>query len=217
VSRARLYSYWRSSAAYRVRIAVNLKSIDHELVPVSLVKDGGEQRKAEYRAINPQGFVPFYDDGTVATGQSLAIMEYLEETHPEPPLLPRDAADRARVRAFANLVCCDIHPINNLRVMQYLERELGADQQVRDDWYRHWMREGFAAAEVLAARATERGEFVLGGAPTMADVCLVPQMYNARRLELSLDAFPRLVDIDAACRELEAFVRAAPERQADAV
>ena len=214
---AKLYSYWRSSAAYRVRIAVNLKGIGHELVPVSLVEDGGQHRKAAYRAINPQTFVPFYDDGQVATGQSLAIMEYLEETRPEPPLLPDDAAGRAFVRAFANLVCCDIHPLNNLRVMQYLENHLGADREMREDWIRYWIREGFTAAEALAAKAADRGMFVYGDHPTMADVCLVPQMYNARRFELALAAFPRLVSIDAACRALDAFARAAPERQSDAV
>jgi maleylacetoacetate isomerase len=213
---AKLYNFWRSSAAYRVRIALNLKGITHELVPISLLKDGGEHRTAEYRALNPQGFVPFYDDGKVATGQSLAIMEYLEETQPEPPLLPSGAADRVFVRAFANLICCDIHPVNNLRVIQYLEHGFGADQATRDDWYRHWIREGFTAAETLAARTAKRGMYVLGDLPTMADVCLVPQMYNARRFELPLDAFPRLVAVDAACRELDAFARAAPERQADA-
>ena len=214
---AKLYSYWRSSAAYRVRIAVNLKGIAHELMPVSLVADGGQHRKPEYRTLNPQGFVPFYDDGRVATGQSLSIMEYLEETQPEPPLLPSAAADRAFVRAFADLICCDIHPLNNLRVIQYLEHQLGADRETREDWYRHWIREGFTAAEVLAAKTAGRGMYVLGDMPTMADVCLVPQMYNARRFQLPLDAFPRLVAVDAACRKLDAFMRAAPERQADAV
>ncbi len=213
---AKLYSFWRSSAAYRVRIAVNLKGIGHELVPVSLVEDGGQHRKAAYRAINPQTFVPFYDDGQVATGQSLAIMEYLEETRPEPPLLPGDAAGRAFVRAFANLICCDIHPLNNLRVIQYLENELGADKETREDWIRHWIREGFTAAEALAAKVADRGMFVYGDQPTMADVCLVPQMYNARRFELALAAFPRLVAIDDACLALDAFARAAPERQPDA-
>jgi maleylacetoacetate isomerase len=213
---ARLYTYWRSSAAYRVRIALNLKNVEHELVPVSLVADGGQHRKSDYRARNPQMFVPWYDDGTLASGQSLAILEYLEETQPTPPLLPPGAAERARVRAFAALICCDIHPLNNLRVMQYLENTLGAETQVRDDWYRHWMREGFAAAEVLAARTGTTGPFLFGDSPGLADVCLVPQLYNARRYGLALDAYPRLTAVDAACATLDAFRRAAPEVQPDA-
>ena len=212
---ATLYSYWRSSAAYRVRIALNLKGLDYETVSVSLVD--GRHRSDEFRARNPQGFVPFYDDGNVATGQSLAIMEYLEEAHPAPPLLPADTADRAFVRAFANLVCCDIHPLNNLRVLRHLEAEFGAGDDAKRAWYRHWIGEGFDAAETLAVRHANRGVYTLGDLPTIADACLVPQVYNARRFDLDMDRWPRLAAIDAACRELEAFRRAAPEAQPDAL
>ncbi len=213
----RLYSYWRSSAAYRVRIALNLKGIEHDIVPVSLVADGGQHRHADYRKLNPQAFVPFFDDGKVAIGQSQAIMEYLEEAYGGFRLLPEDVADRAFVRAFSNLVCCDIHPLNNLRVMQYLDATLGVSEERRKDWYRHWIAAGFDAAETLARQRADHGEYLCGGAPTMADACLVPQMYNARRFELPLEAFPRLLAADAACRALDSFQRAAPEAQSDAV
>ncbi len=210
---ARLYSYWRSSASYRVRIALNVKRVAHEIVPVSLVADGGEHRKDDYRARNPQMLVPFFDDGRVATGQSQAIIEYLDEAHPAPKLLPDDAAARARVRAFAGAICSDIQPLQNLRVLQYLDRELEISEVARMDWVRYWIRAGFEAAEVLAAGDSP---FTFGDSPTLADACLVPQMYNARRFELPLDDFPRLVAIDAACNELDAFRRAAPEAQPDA-
>jgi maleylacetoacetate isomerase len=213
----RLYSYWRSSAAYRVRIALNLKGIEHEIVAVSLVADGGEHRSEGYRAMNPQGFVPFFDDGKVAIGQSQAIMEYLDEAYAGHRLLPDDVTDRAFVRALSNAICCDIHPLNNLRVMQYLGGTLGVGDAARDNWYRHWIAKGFEAVELLVGQQSTRGEFLCGGSPTMADACLVPQIYNARRFELPLEAFPRLVAVDAACRELDAFRRAAPEVQADAV
>lgn len=212
----KLYSYWRSSAAYRVRIALNLKGLDYDIVPVSLVKDGGEHREDAYRTLNPQAFVPFYEDGRVATGQSLAIMEYLEEAHTAPPLLPAEFADRAFVRAFANLVCCDIHPLNNLRVLKHLEATFDASDGDQHAWYRHWIKEGFAAAEVLAAKQATRGAYTLGDTPTIADACLVPQVYNARRFDLDVARWPRLAAIDAACRELDAFRRAAPEAQPDA-
>jgi maleylacetoacetate isomerase len=212
----RLYSYWRSSAAYRVRIALNLKGIEHEIVAVSLIADGGEHRSEGYRAMNPQGFVPFFDDGTVAIGQSQAIMEYLDEAYAGYRLLPDAIRDRTFVRAFSNAICCDIHPLNNLRVMQYLGDTLGVEDAARDAWYRHWIAAGFEALERMAGQRKGRGEFVCGDAPTMADACLVPQMYNARRFELPLDDFPRLLAADAACRELDAFRRAAPEAQTDA-
>lgn len=213
----RLYSYWRSSAAYRVRIALNLKGIDHEIVAVSLVAEGGQHRSDGYLAMNPQGFVPFFDDGKVAIGQSKAIMEYLEEAYGGYRLLPDDISGRALVRVFSDAICCDIHPLNNLRVMQYLGGTLGVEDAARDAWYRHWIAAGFEALERLAGQHAARGEFLCGDAPTMADACLVPQMYNARRFELPLHDFPRLMAADAACRDLDAFRRAAPEAQADFV
>jgi maleylacetoacetate isomerase len=213
----RLYSYWRSSAAYRVRIALNLKGIEYETVVVSLVAEGGQHRSDDYRAMHPQGFVPFFDDGKVAIGQSQAIMEYLDEAYGGYRLLPDDVPDRAFVRVFSNAICCDIHPLNNLRVMQYLGGTLGIEDATRDAWYRHWIAAGFEALERLAGQRKARGEFLCGDAPTMADACLVPQMYNARRFELPLDDFPRLLAADAACRELDAFRRAAPDAQPDAV
>lgn len=213
----RLYTYWRSSAAYRVRIALGLKGLDYEPVPVHLVRNGGEHRAESYVAINPQARVPALEhDGRVLT-QSLAIIEYLDETWPEPPLLPRgDAAARARVRALAQLVACDIHPVNNLRVIQYLGRHLNVAEDARDAWYRHWIMDGFAALETLLAGSGETGRYCHGDMPTLADVCLVPQVYNARRYRCDLTPFPTIVRIDAACAELPAFAAARPEAQPDA-
>ena len=212
----RLYSYWRSSAAYRVRIALNLKGLDYETVPVSLAPGVAEHRGDAYRARNPQMLVPFLEDGDVATGQSQAIMEYLEEAYPEPPLLPKGRRERAEVRAFCNGICCDIHPLNNLRVLQYLKNDLGVGEAASGAWYAHWIREGFRAAETLAARHADEGQFVFGARPTLADACLVPQMYNARRYAVAVDDFPRLVAVDAHCNTLPAFIDAQPERQPDA-
>jgi maleylacetoacetate isomerase/maleylpyruvate isomerase len=206
----RLYSYWRSTAAYRVRIALNLKGIDHEIVPVNLV--AAEHRGDGYGQRNPQKLVPFLEDGDVGIAQSQAIIEYLDERYEEPRLYPQAAADRARVRAFAAAIACDIHPLNNLRVLKYLRETLGHGQDDVDGWYAHWIREGFAALE----RAAGDGPCVFGDAVTAADVFLVPQMYNARRFDVDMSAFPRLVRIDAHCRELPAFARAAPEKQPDA-
>jgi maleylacetoacetate isomerase len=210
----KLYGYFRSSAAYRVRIALALKKLAYDSAPLDL--RGGAQRDASYRALNPQGLVPALDTGERVIAQSLAILEYLEETHPEPPLLPSSASARARVRQLAALVACDIHPLNNLRVLEYLERELGAAQPARERWIRHWIETGFAALESLVAGAPETGRFCHGDEPTLADVCLVPQLYNARRFGCELGPFPTLVAIDARCRELPAFAAAAPERQPDA-
>jgi maleylacetoacetate isomerase len=206
----RLYSYWRSSSAYRVRIALNLKGLDYETVPVSLAPGESEHRKAEYRAVNPQMLVPFLEDGTIAIGQSMAILEYLEEAYPAIPLLPHDEPSRSRTRAFCNLIACDIQPLNNLRVMKYIKAEYAADPA--GDWYTHWIHEGFRAAEVLASD----GPYVFGDSPTLADAFLVPQMYNARRFDVALSEFPKLVDIVDACNELQAFKKAAPEQQPDA-
>lgn len=208
-----LYDYFRSSAAYRVRIALNLKGLAAERRFVHLRK--GEQRAPGYLGKNPQGFVPTLAVGPLHLTQSLAIIEYLDEKHPLPPLLPPGAEDRAFVRAIALAIACDIHPLNNLRVLQYLYRQLGVEEPARDEWYRHWVREGFVAIESqLAARAT--GPYCFGDTPTLADVCLVPQVANANRLDVDLAPYPRIRAIDAACLALPAFADAQPSRQPDA-
>ena len=209
----KLYTYFRSSAAYRVRIALNLKGLATEQVPIHLTKDGGRQHSAEFRAVNPHGRVPALalDSGEIIT-QSLAIIAYLDETHPKPPLLPPDPAARARVRAFSQVIACDIHPLNNLIALQYLRRTLKHEQPVIDAWYHHWILQGFEALET----SVKPGPYAFGGEVTLADVCLVPQMYNARRLKVPLDKFPKLVAVDAACLKLAAFDRARPENQPDA-
>ena len=207
-----LYGYPMSSASYRVRIALALKGIEVTTVTKQLRR--GEQRAKEFLEINPQGFVPVLslDDGKLLP-QSLAIIEYLDEVYPQPPLLPAAPMDRARVRALSLLIACDIHPLNNLRVLQYLEGSLGEAQSARDAWYRHWVEAGFEALEQTLGRDPMRGRFCYGDAPTLADVCLVPQVFNARRYSVDLVPFPRIVAIDAACREIAAFASAAPEKQ----
>jgi maleylpyruvate isomerase len=207
-----LYGHAVSSASYRVRIALALKSL--KVTSVLLDLRAGEQRGEEFQRINDQGLVPalVLDDGTVLT-QSAAIIEYLDEVHPQPPLMPKDALGRARVRALSQSITCDVHPLNNLRVLQYLENDLGQDKAARDAWYRHWIRLGFEALERRLTRESASGRFCHGDSPTLADVCLVPQMSNARRFAVDLDPYPRLVGIDAACRELPQFQAAAPERQ----
>lgn len=210
-----LYSYFRSSAAYRVRIALNLKGLKTDYRYVHLIKNGGEQHRPEYLALNPQGRVPtLVDDGHVLT-QSLAIIEYLDETHPEPPLLPRDALGRARVRALAQLIACDIHPINNQRILKYLEQELHADEAARTRWYRHWVEDGFVALEKLLDNPAT-GKFCHGNQPTLADLCLVPQVFNAQRFAVDLAPFPAIQRINEHCLTLKAFANAAPEKQPDA-
>lgn len=212
-----LYGYWRSSASYRLRIALNLKMLDFEQRAVHLVKDGGEQHKSEYRALNAQGLVPTLlvgADGTALT-QSLAALEYLEEVHPEPPLLPVDAFDRARVRAIALAVACEMHPLNNLSVLKYLEDELGVSDEQKLAWYQHWIARGFSAVEEMLDDA-RTGLCCHGDLPTFADICLVPQVYNARRFDCDLSAYPTICRIEAACLEHPAFREAAPERQPDA-
>lgn len=211
----KLYGYFRSSAAYRVRIAVNLKGLAPEHAFVHLRK--GEQKAAAYAALNPQKFVPALetDDGALLT-QSLAIVEYLEEVHPHPALLPGDPADRARVRAIALAVACDIHPLNNLRVLKHLGSALGLDEEARNAWYRHWIAEGFAALEAMLANDPRTGRFCHGDQPTLADVALVPQVYNAERFGCDLTPYPTIVRIAAAARALPAFADAAPEKQPDA-
>ena len=210
----RLYSYWRSSAAYRVRIALNLKGLEYETVPVSLAPGISEHKSNDYRARNPQGLVPFLEDGNVAVGQSMAILEYLEEAYPSRPLLPQSTDVRAAVRSFCNSICCDIHPLNNLRVLRYLELELGVGDTQRDAWYAHWIHEGFPAAETAAEQYG--GPFLFGESATLADACLIPQVYNARRFDVSLVAFPKLRAVDAHCNTLPEFAAAAPENQPDA-
>jgi maleylacetoacetate isomerase len=212
----RLYTYFRSSAAWRVRIALALKGIRTNDEFIHLLKGGGQQRTAGFRAINPMGVVPalVLDDGTVLT-QSIAIMEYLEETHPKPALLPEDREARARVRAFALGVACEIHPLNNLRVLRYLKSAMGQSDAARDVWYHHWIAEGLTSLETIV-RDNGPGPFLFGAAPSMADVCLVPQMANARRFKCPVDAYPTLLRAEAAALALPAFRDSAPERQPDA-
>jgi maleylacetoacetate isomerase len=207
-----LYGYDLSSASYRVRIALALKGLEVTAVRKNL--RAGEQRRADFLEINAQGFVPalVLNDGAVLT-QSVAIIEYLDEIHPEPPLLPQAPLARARVRALTQAIVCDIHPLNNLRVLQYLQNELNVDKPTRDTWYRHWVRLGFEAIERWLARDAATGRFCHGDAPSLADVCLVPQVFNARRFALDLSPYPHIERIDAACRELSEFQAAAPDRQ----
>jgi maleylacetoacetate isomerase len=209
----KLYSFFRSSAAYRVRIALNLKGIAYETASVHLVKDGGHNKRPEFRAVNPQMRVPAL---VTATGdvliQSLAIIDYLDETHPTPPLLPKEPIARAQARALAQIVACDIHPLNNVGPLRYLKNQMHQEQSAIDAWYHHWVIAGFEAYEALVLP----GPYSCGGEVTLSDLCLVPQVYNARRLKVPLDQFPKIVGIDAACLKLPAFDRARPENQPDA-
>lgn len=210
----KLYGFFRSSAAFRVRIALNLKGIAYETRPIHLRRD--EQRAPSFLALNPQGLVPaLEDDGEVLT-QSLAIIEYLDETHPEPAFLPGHPADRARVRAMAQLVACDVHPLNNLRVLRYLADPLGHDEETIGRWYNHWIALGFEAFEKILAEDGLTGEFCHGDTPGLADICLVPQVFNARRYKLDMEPYPTIRRIFDSCMALEAFAQAAPERQRDA-
>ena len=208
----KLYTYFRSSAAFRVRIALNLKGLEYEPRFVNLLKD--EQRADGYREVNPQGLVPTLEDGADTLTQSIAIIEYLDERYPDPPLLPHDPAGRARVRSLALAIACDIHPLNNTRVVQYLERTLGVGKGDRLTWYCHWIAEGFSALERLLDNPAT-GRFCHGDAPTMADVALVPQVANAQRFGCNLEPYPRLRAINEACVALPAFTRAAPANQPD--
>jgi maleylpyruvate isomerase len=209
----KLYSYFRSSAAYRVRIAFNLKDLAFETIPIHLQKEGGQNLKPEYRAINPQMRVPTLklSSGELLT-QSLAIIEYLDETHPQPPLLPSDPIGRAKVRALAQLIACDIHPLNNLAALRYLKDPLTQDQATIDAWYHRWVIVGFDALEAMLGP----GPYAYGPEVTLADICLVPQVFNARRLKVPLDKYPKIVAVDAACAKLPAFDKARPENQPDA-
>lgn len=209
----KLYTYFRSSAAYRVRIALNLKGIPFESIAVDLRP--GMHRSPGYLAMNPQGLVPALEDGGTVFSQSLAILEYLEETHPQPPLLPRAPVDRARVRSLALSIACDLHPLNNLRVLNYLRSPLGQDEAAVNAWYRHWIAEGLRGLEVQASRLGD-GRHAFGGEITLADVCLVPQMFNARRFNCDLAPYPTLRSISEHLESLPAFARAAPAAQPDA-
>lgn len=209
------HGYFRSSSAYRCRIAFNLKGISPDFVPVHLRRNGGEQKQAPYKSLNPQGLVPALEvDGTVLT-QSLAIMEWLDETYPAPALLPGDPLARAKVRAFALAIACDIHPLQNLRVLDYLKVELGHDQGILDQWCRRWIGDGLAACEALLQRETHQGQFCFGDRPGLADICLVPQMFSAARFGVDTKNFPRLRAVHAACEALQAFGDAHPSRQPD--
>ena len=209
----KLYSYFRSSAAYRVRIALNLKGLAYETVPIHLIKDGGRHKSAEYRAINPQMRVPsLVLPGGEVLVQSLAIINYLDEVHKEPPLLPADAPTRAHARAIAEIIACDIHPLDNLAPLNYLRDPLGHDQDAVRAWYHHWIIEGFDAIETMI----KPGPYAFGAAATIADICLVPQVANARRFKVPLDKYSNIAAVDAACQKLPAFDQARPENQPDA-
>jgi maleylpyruvate isomerase len=212
----KLYSYFRSSAAFRVRIALNLKGLSYETVPVHLLRDGGEHLKPDYRALNPDAIVPTFIDGDEVMSQSLAIIEYLDETYPEPPLLPGTAADRAFIRSIALQVACEIHPLDNLRVLRYLKHELGVADDAKDAWYRHWVESGFASLEKRLGGDARVGKFCFGDTPTLADLCLVPQMFNARRFNIEVSLYPTIVRIVDHAEQLDAFQRAAPAQQPDA-
>ena len=214
--RLQLYSYWRSSAAYRVRIGLNLKGLEYEIRPIHLVRDGGEQHAPEYAALNPQEMLPILRHGERVVRQSLAILEYLDEAFADGRLLPMTARDRARVRALAHVVASDIHPLNNLRVLQYFEHTWHVPHSERDEWIRHWITEGLSAMEQLMKEDPMTGTYSHGESPTLADCCLVPQLYNARRFAVDLAPYPTLVRIDEACRLLPAFEHARPENQPDA-
>jgi maleylacetoacetate isomerase len=206
-----LYGYWRSSAAYRVRIGLNLKGLAYDQIPVNLL--ASEQSAETYRAINPQGFVPYLVSDGLGFAQSMAILEYLDEVYPDPPFLPPTPVERARARALANIIACDIHPLNNLRVLRYLKSRMNQSQEAIDIWYRHWVEEGFAPLEAQAGDHLYLG----GDTPGLADILMVPQMYNARRLKVDVAAYPKLVAIEARLQALPAFAAAVPEVQPDAV
>jgi maleylacetoacetate isomerase len=215
-----LFGYFRSSASYRVRIALNLKGLDYLQIPVHLIKNGGEQFSASFQAINPESIIPVLrekNDGEMAVlSQSLAIMEYLEEKYPEPALLPDRLVDRAFVRALSLSIACDIHPVNNLRILKYLSAELGVTEEQKNTWYRHWCTVGLTAMEQRLSQDVRCGDFCFGDAPTMADCCLIPQIFNAQRFNCDLSEMPTLMRINQHCLKLDAFTHASPANQADA-
>jgi maleylpyruvate isomerase len=212
----KLYSYFRSSAAYRVRIALNLKGLAYEYAPIHLLRDGGQQLKPDYRELNPDGIVPTFIDGDDVLTQSLAIIEYLEETHPEPPLLPGTPLDRAFIRSVALQIACEIHPVDNLRVLKYLKHTLKVGDEAKDAWYRHWLESGFESLEKRLANDSRVGKLCFGDTPTLADLCLVPQVYNARRFNLDTSRYPTIERIANHAAQIDAFARAAPGQQPDA-
>lgn len=211
----KLYSYFRSSASFRVRIALALKGLPYDYAPIHLLREGGQQLKADYRAINADAVVPTLMVDQQPLIQSMAIIEYLDETHPHPPLLPGNPLERAIVRGLAQEIACEIHPLNNLRVLKYLKNELGVGDEARDTWYRHWVEQGFAALEVNLERVGRVGKFAYGDTPTLIDLCLVPQVFNANRLKVEMSRYPLISRINEACLELEAFRNAAPGAQPD--
>jgi maleylpyruvate isomerase len=212
----KLYTFFRSSASYRVRIALNLKGLAYEQIPIHLRRGGGEQFAASYKAINPQALVPALEDNRRTLTQSLAIIEYLEERYPKPPLLPADPADRALVRSMALIIACEIHPIQNLRVLVHLKSNLRQSEDDLNRWARHWIDLGLSALEQMTTSTPKRGKFCFGDTPSLADICLVPQLANARRFGCDLSAYPTLLEVETACNALPAFANAAPEKQPDA-
>ncbi len=212
----KLYSFFRSSASYRVRIALTFKGLGYEQVPIHLRRNGGEQFHAEYKAVNPQELVPTLVDAGRNLSQSLAIIEYLEERFPDPPLLPKDPADRATVRAMALVLACEVHPLQNLRVLVYLKNKLNQEQAEIDRWSQHWIALGLSTLETMMQSAPKQGNFCFGDTPTLADICLVPQLANARRFNCDLTPYPTLMRIEAACLILHPFIEAIPENQPDA-
>ena len=212
----KLYSYFRSSAAYRVRIALNLKGLAYEYAPIHLLRDGGQQLKPDYRELNPDGIVPTFIDGDDVLTQSLAIIEYLEETHPEPSLLPGTPLDRAFIRSVALQIACEIHPVDNLRVLKYLKHTLKVGDEAKDAWYRHWLESGFESLEKRLANDARVGKLCFGDTPTLADLCLVPQVFNARRFNLDMSRYPTIERIADHAAQIDAFARAAPGQQPDA-
>lgn len=212
----KLYTYFRSSAAYRVRIALNLKGLAYHAIPVHLLRDGGEQLQEQYIKMNPSGLVPTFQDDYITLTQSMAILEYLEDEYPQVPLLPKDAAGRARVRELAQIIACDIHPVNNLRVLRYLVNDLGLSEEAKMQWYRHWLVGGLEVLEKHIARDPSAGPLCHGYLPTIADCCLVPQVFNAQRHGIDISAYPNIARVNAACVEMPAFVAAHPSNQPDA-
>lgn len=211
-----LYTYFRSSAAYRVRIVLGLKGLEWEAVPVHLLKDGGQQNSAPYKALNPAGLVPAFTDGAAVLRQSLAIIEYLEEQYPAISVLPGDALERAHIRGLAYDIACDLHPVNNLRILKYLENPLGLTPEQRKEWYLHWVALGLEAFEQQLVAYNKAGDFCYGSTPTLADVCLIPQVFNAHRFGYSTDHLPRVTKALQACAQLPAFIQAEPANQLDA-
>jgi len=212
----KLYGYWRSTAAYRVRLALNIKQISYSQESVHLVKDGGKQHLPEYQSLNPQGLVPTLVDDDVAIGQSLAILEYLEEKYPQKSLLPALLSERAQARQLCQIIACDLHPLNNLRVLKYLSNELKVSDDEKSKWYHHWLDCGFKAFDRLLEKQAIAGTYCMGGELSIADVCLIPQIYNADRFGFSMDAYPRLNEINQNCLQLTRFQDAIPENQPDA-